>query len=129
MTPLRTLIVDQIRALNELGDELQDWYDNSPEGLRNSDKMQVVLEAASNLSYLDEPEIPNWLEDLDFPDPHCKARVKTKADRLSYHCQLIRVIAETLNTTVHLDDELDAELSGFLSDLDTLVEDIEGLLS
>lgn len=132
LSPLSVIIADQLQALNELGDELQEWYDNSPEGLQNSDKMSVVLEAASVLSYLDEPEIPEWLATLDFQEPHCKQRVKTKADRLAYHCALLRTITETLLSTVHLaEDDTDEqeELDTLTASLDDLINEVEGLLS
>ena len=130
MTPLSVIIADQLQALNELGDELQEWFDNSPEGLQNSDKMQTVETAAQALSFLDEPEIPEWLQTLDFPEPHCKMRVKTKADRLTYHCALLRIITETLSTAIHLDEaEEQQELNDLITSIDDLIQEVEGLLS
>lgn len=132
LSPLSVIIADQLQALNELGDELQEWFDNSPEGLQSSDKMQIVETAAQALSYLDEPEIPEWLASLDFQEPHSKQRVKTKADRLAYHCALLRIITETLSTAVHLsaqDEEMESDLSQLMYDLNILIDEVEGLLS
>lgn len=131
MTPLSTLIADQIQALNELGDELQDWYDNSPEGLQGSDKMQTVLEAASTISYLEEPEVPEWMAELEFPEPHCQMRVKTKADRLQYHCALLTTIAEIVGSHLHLpsDDPDQDDVDELIETLNREAGDLEGLLS
>jgi len=56
-----SMMQDAIGIVQELQQEMQDWYDNMPENLQGGGKGDEVQEAADNLQQLN-----NDLESIDF---------------------------------------------------------------
>ena len=111
MMTLQEFVSDQLTALNELGDELREWYDNSPEGLQASDKMQAVESAADVLSYLETPDFPEDLQDLDVTQHPQWKTPKSKRDRLAYHTNALRWVADWIRDHIITGDEEPEELA------------------
>lgn len=53
-----------ISDLTDLGAEAREIVDNAPEGLNQTQRIQTFEETASNLEYLDEPDVPEFLSEL-----------------------------------------------------------------
>ena len=51
-------------AIEELKDELQNWYDNLPENFQNGDKGSALQDSISNLEQDSEPSLPEDAENL-----------------------------------------------------------------
>lgn len=56
--------VGSISDLMDLGAEAREIVDNAPEGLNQTERIQTFEETASNLEYLDEPDVPEFLSEL-----------------------------------------------------------------
>lgn len=120
MTTLSQFIDDQVQALNELGDELQEWFDNSPEGLQSSDKMKEVEAAAEVLSAVEPPELHVDFDQVELDAPPRWKTPKTKRDRVDYHAEALRWVQEW--TEAHVVHE---ETNTLVNDLATIIESVE----
>lgn len=64
--PLADAVSTGISELQELGEEMRSWADNMESGnLGHTDKFYAVSEAAEQLEYIDEPDVPeDWIGEL-----------------------------------------------------------------
>lgn len=64
----KQMVEDAVCIVEELQQEMQDWYDNMPENFQNGDKGSEVEEEAQNLESLkDELEGIDWDSASNFP--------------------------------------------------------------
>lgn len=59
------IITSAIDSLNELADELDEWYDSMSENLKNGDKANIIQEASSTIR-----SMATDLEAIDTDDEH-----------------------------------------------------------
>lgn len=58
-------VSDAFAAIEDLRDELQEWYDNLPENFRNGDKGSQLYDAIYNLEQDSEPSLPDSADQLE----------------------------------------------------------------
>lgn len=63
-TTVSSLVTDAFSAVQELKDELQDWYDNLPEAFQQGDKGSQLEDAIGTLDQVSEPDVDEKLENI-----------------------------------------------------------------
>lgn len=61
---LGSLVEDSFGELENLSDEMRNWFDSLPEGLQNGDKGQLINETAEALERVSDVEAPSCIAEL-----------------------------------------------------------------
>lgn len=120
----QSALEDARSVIEELGQEMRDWFDNTPEGLQNSDKMQRVDEAANTLEEAastleDAPECAEKIPEFEYLP--CLKRHPSRAARLSEAIATLDATIDAVNAfTQHAtnppDPVIAEELLSWVSD-------------
>lgn len=101
---VQDLVSDAFGEFQDLGTELQEWYDNLPESFQQGDKGNLLEEGANSLSGLDQPEVPERIGDIKtiyVPDEN----VSSRADRCSDAIGRLHQAVEALNEAMEEEDD------------------------
>ncbi len=104
-TTVGAAISDGFSAIQELAGEMRETYDNMESAnMGHMPKCEQAGEAADELeNYDSEPDVPQWLQDLDVSTSEQvnkdKRRGPSRAVRLSNATSLIQAAIDTLNAT------------------------------
>ena len=124
---------DARTQLEELGQEMRDWFDNMPENLQGGDKGCAVDEAANSLE-----SATGYLEDA----PECATKVPqfsvegmtkkrpTRAYRCGYACSIITSTIEAVQTYLagkEIPEDVSDELEEWVSSLQACLDEAEGV--
>jgi hypothetical protein len=118
-------------AIEDLANELQDWADNMPENMQDSDKHAAVEDAAGELEGVDEPDVPE-VEGYDptvsfkFGNPKYMSKTNRLCEIEDFRSQILSVVEELKCQISDLEEEEHEEL---IEELDTLIGELEGLES
>lgn len=99
-TTLGDAIQGAFEELETLGSELREWYDNLPDGLRDS--RDDIDEAASVLEGLDCPDVPDGLGDIPMRVTEAVAgrRGPSRSGRRDNAVSALRTAHETLDAKI-----------------------------
>ncbi len=156
-TAIDSAVSDAFSGMDELKDELQNWYDNLPESFQNGSKGEALQEAIGNIEGASEVDIPDCLTNgPELPEvtysestrTSRSARRDTCVSMLNGAADAGREYVETLNaleyedgklkpsgikTTSMLEDEGWPEdedtRDAWVSEIETFVDDCENAAS
>lgn len=107
--------------VTDLGEELREWFDNSPEGLQNSDKMQRVSDAADTLEGLEKPEVPEAFAQRVVTYQWYTTKAKpSRVDRLTTLSVFLDYIANTLEEDDDEERELREAIEAYKDELESI---------
>lgn len=95
---LQGMIMDAMAAITTLAEEMREAYDNTPESLQSSGAGEARGEAADNLENISEPDVPDWLENVNhkwqsFPGPKRPSRAARRDEAV----EMLRQVMERLD--------------------------------
>jgi len=135
-TSVTSVIPDAISEFETLRDELQDWYDNLPEGFQNGDKGDQLQEAISALDNVANTlDVPEYLEPVRvFVAPSDET---SRAHRGSQAAYALRQAAERLEELLEegatlpeglvLDDDKKDEIRQLAEDVTNAADEADGV--
>lgn len=109
----------------ELGEELQEWYDNMPESFQSGDKGDQLQQAIDELQGIDLPDVPDKLGEVEVVFYPWDAS-KSRADRRD---EAVAEIEAAIDALEALDDEVLKEKEIEQADIETLVSSLEDVRS
>lgn len=123
--------VGSISDLMELGAEAREIVDNAPEGLNQTQRIQTFEETASNLEYLDEPDVPECVADL--PVKYSMSVSKRRGESRAVRCSnattaleaAIGVVEEFIESCTEEQSEQREEAETFRDALREIVDTAE----
>jgi hypothetical protein len=107
-------VSDAFSALESLGEEMRESYDNTPENFQQSGVGEARGEAADALENLSEPSVPAELEEIKVSwsvpvlSPS-KARKQSRSDRRYEATATLQAVISVLEDIRDYEPELDAE--------------------
>ena len=119
---LSVVVADAYQALIELGDEMQEAYDNTPESLQGSAIGEARQEAADQLSGLDQPTVHESIEatkikvHVPVRSPSAQARL-SRSDRRDDAISMLQSCVDVLQDMAEY------------SHVDPLIEELDQLIS
>jgi len=124
---LSQVISEACDRLSELGDEMQEAFDNTPKGLQGSAIGEARQEAADQLTGLDKPSYHESLEAIKVKvnvpvRTVSAARRLSRSDRRDDAVALLRAALETLQ-----ESESFSGVDELVSDLEQLIDDAEAV--
>lgn len=126
-TTVGDLVSDAFSEIQCLSEEMQEWYDNLPEGFQQSERGERVQEAADALSYLDEVDVPEEFQDLKAV--YIPAfEIESRRDRASEVSSMLQTAAETIRQFMEDEskaDEYDDGIADQLEETASSVDDVE----
>ena len=101
-TTLGAAIADAFSVIDELQQELQDWMDNMPENLQQSEKASQLQEAIDGLTQSNEPEVPEGSELAEREVKYTSSLGKraSRSDRRHDACAMIQGAMDLLTALV-----------------------------
>lgn len=131
-------VADAISELTGLGEECREIVDNAEGGLAETARIQTFDETASALEGVDEPDVPQCIDELEVryfeQRPRRKARAASRAVRCSNAIALLQAVSEAAqqwldDTEAAPEDTNEAErdeVRDFIDNLDNIIGDAEG---
>lgn len=134
-TTVGALVADAFSDIQSLADEMQEAFDNMPEGLQQGDVGTRREEAASALSSIDEVEVPEEVSDIEvvyYPSLDTSSRSKRAAEaafQLRAAAEAIREFIDNFNSQLGDDEEENpCEVDSSVADeLESAADDLEGV--
>jgi hypothetical protein len=133
-TTVGAAIDDAFSALETLGGEMRDAYDNTPESLQQSDVGNMRDEAANVLEGLSQPDVPQKLYDIPCSYTEDRRLYQSRSrQRDEAVCMLdaARCALEEFNVgsvaTGDEGEELDSDRDTLVEEVQQLIEDAEGV--
>jgi len=120
------LIKDACNELNDLKEELQEWFDRLPESSQNGSKGSVLQDAISTLKNIQLPDIPRWVEVETTVFPPDMSGRTDRAHRRDCAVDKLKVVMEWVQWYEDTNWEVDDEKR---SDLDSLGNNIKQIIS
>ena len=112
--------------LEELGNELREVCDNTPENLQGSDKYSARDEAASTLEGLNEPEAGEVLGAVEVKFE--LAPPKRNQSRSSRRDEAVRYLQEALDVLqAKVDEQADDDTESLITEIQDLIDEAEGV--
>lgn len=105
MTKLIDAVSEAHSELAQLGEEMREAFDNTPEGLQGSDVGQAREAAADELENLDEPDVPKSAAELEVwwkkPERTMSQQKRmTRAQRRDDALQILAEVMSALDTRI-----------------------------
>lgn len=113
------LIDEAVEELRSLGSEIREWYDNLPDGLRDSSKAGGLEEAANTLDDIESPDLPDDIAHLTLVHVPGIGNHASRSDRRD---DAVAMLQAALEFITHLDD---TQHAGTADDLERIIEDAE----
>lgn len=132
-------VSDAFNALEELGTEMRERYDNAPENLQQTDVNQRVDECANTLEGLSEPDMPECIAEvaMEYSQPTYGRRGPSRADRCSDACSILSAAVSACETWLEDDankgtedltfDDIPADKLTILIDAEGIADAVEDL--
>jgi hypothetical protein len=119
-TNIESFVSDALGEFEVLKEELQEWYDNMPEGLQNGEKGETVQSAIDGFDTIELPSFPDELAKLEitYIPPE---KIGNKADRRDEAVSRLHHAIDALN------DEMDEDICSAARKelIETLIEEID----
>lgn len=132
----QSALEDARSVIEDLGQEMRDWFDNTPEGLQNSDKMQRVDEAANALEEAastleDAPECAEKIPEFEYQP--CLKRNPSRHARMNEAISILDAAIDAVNAFAQhtsppdpvIVDELLSWVSDSLDSTKDMLSDVE----
>ena len=113
-------------SLEDLGNELQDSFDNTPESLQGSDANQAKSDAAEILSNIDKPDIPEKFNVMEITLNVPERKVpKAGLLRETIRDDAVGVLSQIIEFLDELD--LEDETSEIKDSIQSLIDEVESI--
>src|SRR3954471_4751791 len=99
-TTVSGAVSDAFSALQSLGEELREWYDNLPEGLQGGSKGDALSEAADILEGLSEPDVPESVADVAVNYSTLPSRRQSRRERRDEAVQLLAHAVDAVQESI-----------------------------
>lgn len=119
-TTVSGAVSDAFSALQSLGEELREWYDNLPEGLQGGSKGDALSEAADILEGLSEPDVPDSVAEVAVNYSTLPSRRQSRRERRDEAVQLLAHAVDALQESI---DNAQSELNDLQSADETEAND------
>lgn len=118
-----TLLTGAFEQVESLRDELQEWYDNLPEGFQNSSKGDNLMEQINGLENIDTPEIPDVLSEMNIVCYHYYNG--SRSSRLNNVIHVMNTVKDHLENYIESlnDEEETEEIKDKIEELISSIED------
>jgi hypothetical protein len=134
--------------VDSLKDELQDWYDNLPQGFQDGEKGQNLQEAIDALESISQPDFPDKadvkvvvdegtddedevsiLTVLYFPSEHINSRADRAAEAAGQYRMCAEAIREYFEEQEEKDSNFkrDSDLSSFADECEAAADELEAV--
>lgn len=127
-------LVEEAKSdLEGLKDELQDWYDNLPEGFQNGGKGDLLNEAINTLDSLSIPDLPDFLSEAGEGDHKFRVvcipgiDVSSRADRCAEAVSKLNAVATALREAKDFNEEQMEDINSFCDELESAAGEAEGV--
>lgn len=130
VTTVSAAVSDAFAQIEELREELQNWYDNMPEGPKNGDKGSMLDEAISTLGSNSEPEIPEYVGEMRVEYIPGGKRKKSRADRRDEAVTMLTAAAaraEDVAEDEEEDEDVQEEARNFAEELRDAISEWEAV--
>lgn len=121
---IRSLIEEAFDDAEDLKNELEEWFENLPQGFQDGDKGDAINSAKDQIEYAERPELPED-NDLEFVElvTLLKAEViflpleaSSRSDRLGECNRMLEVAIENLPKSNAATDEIKTALESAISE-------------
>lgn len=134
-------VADAISELTELGDECREIVDNAEGGLSETARIQTFDETATALEGINEPDVPQCIDELEVryfeQRPRRKARAASRAVRCANAVAMLQAAVEAaqqwLDDTEAAPEDTSAEdeanreeVESFIDELESIISEVEG---
>jgi hypothetical protein len=124
-------VSDAMSALEELGSEVREVFDNMPESLQSGNRGDMLNAAADELEYLSAPDVPECISGIPISFEYKPNRRPSRSDR---RYEAVRMLEHARDAAQDwLDDdsnaETDAEVSEGERDINSEREEVEQFIS
>jgi hypothetical protein len=128
------LVSGAFSDLEELGQEMQDWFDNMPENLQDGSKGDAVSEAADGLSNISAVDTPESLATIKVKYAY-DSKARSRSDRRDNAINVLNAVIEHLESDQvkrgiadsSEQEKLTEEYDEFLGDLQNARDEAEGV--
>jgi len=131
-TTLGDLLSDAQSELEELGNEMRDAFDNTPEGLQKSPIGEARESAADMLEALEMPDLPENIASIGYIYSHLPLKKKaSRSDRRNAAVDKVATVIGYLGDLRDVEDGLEENKKNNdrIEELETLIEELESYQS
>ena len=126
---LSVVVAEACGALTDLADEMQEAYDNTPEGLQGAAIGEARQEAADALQGLDQPSVHESIEAIKIK-VHVPVRSPSAQSRLSRSDRrddAISMLQSALDTLIEMPEPRYAHVDALMEELEQLIGEAEAV--
>jgi Protein of unknown function (DUF3102) len=122
--PIGEAVDEAFTEFEELGLEMRDWADNTPESLQQTEKYETISNTAETLEGIERPDVLETLDNITITitDPPRRRRGYSRAARFEQACAVLETCISTLKQA---EGEEAAELASSLQDSLNEAEGVE----
>ena len=127
VTDAQGLVDNAFDDIDNLKDELQEWFDNLPESFQSGDKGDQIQEAVDTLDSIERPDFPEAVPDGVLVIHYPNLDAESRRDRAAEASDTIRDVASELRALEDLSEEAMDEINQYCDELEAASDEIENV--